>query len=97
MEYIVGTLIVGLTLSLIINPFFSKQTKLQVRDMDDELDHLSLEQLYATLNELEMEYNMGKLAKEDYQSLIKQYEQIAAQKLKEEAYAIDKDDETKEE
>ena len=87
MEYIVSALIVGLVLYLVIHPFFSKQTSIVVKEWDKQLDHVTLEQVYATLNELEMEYNMGKLSAESYQSLIKQYEQMATQKLKEEAYA----------
>jgi len=85
--YIVSALIVGLCLYLVVQPFFSGQKQWRIDEVKDDLDDLTLEQAYATINELEMEYNMGKLQEKDYQSLKGQYERIAAKKLKEDAYA----------
>src|SRR5690625_4469566 len=85
MEYVVSILIVSLCLYLIIRPFFQKETRWQTEDLKDDLDNLNLEQIYATINELEMEYNMGKIPQEDYHRSKEQYERTAAQKLKEEA------------
>ncbi|PYZ93399.1 hypothetical protein CR194_09455 [Salipaludibacillus keqinensis] len=91
MGYIVSTLIVGLCLYLVIQPFLSgKKQRWRTDELKDDLDDLTLEQAYATINELEMEYNMGKLPEKDYQSLKNQYERIAAKKLKEDAYSFER-------
>ena len=82
MGYLVSALLIGLCLYLILRPFFNQKTGWQTDELKDDLDTLSLEQIYATLNEAEMEYNMGKLPEEDYNLLKRQYEQIAAAKLK---------------
>lgn len=41
----------------------------------------NLKHLYVTINEIEMDYNMGKLSKEDYLELRKRYEVLIASKL----------------
>ncbi|MCE7792814.1 hypothetical protein K8O68_10345 [Salipaludibacillus sp. CUR1] len=86
MGYFVSALIVGLCLYLVIQPFFTNKKEWRRDEVKDDLDSMTLEQAYATINELEMEFNMGKLPEKDYQSLKAQYERIAASKLKEEAY-----------
>ncbi|WP_280772242.1 hypothetical protein [Salipaludibacillus daqingensis] len=97
MGYIVSTLIVGLCLYLVIQPFLSgKKQQWRTDELKDDLDDLTLEQAYATINELEMEYNMGKLPEKDYQSLKNQYERIAAKKLKEDAYSSETESKTDE-
>jgi len=96
MGYVVSTLIVSLCLYLIIRPFFEKETQWQTENLKDDLDELNLEQIYATLNELEMEYNMGKIPEKDYDKSKEQYERMAAHKLKEEAYTADETGEAKE-
>lgn len=87
MAYIVSALIVGLCLYFILRPFFSKEANLQTDAIVDDLEVLTLDQIYATLNELEMEFHMGKLSEQNYKNLKSQYEYMAAEKLKEEAYA----------
>ncbi|SES42133.1 hypothetical protein [Salipaludibacillus aurantiacus] len=87
MGYFVSALIVGLCLYLVIQPFFTNKKEWRRDEVKDDLDSMTLEQAYATINELEMEFNMGKLPEKDYQTLKAQYERIAASKLKEEAYA----------
>jgi hypothetical protein len=86
MGYFVSALIVGLCIYLVIQPFFTNKKEWRRDEVKDDLDDITLEQAYATINELEMEFNMGKLPEKDYQSLKAQYERIAASKLKEEAY-----------
>ncbi|UCZ52499.1 hypothetical protein LGQ02_16905 [Bacillus shivajii] len=82
MAYITSLLIVALCGYLIIMPFLQKKQRWQTTDIKDDLYELSKEQIFATLNELEMEYNMGKLPAEDYKHMKSQYEKLAAQKLK---------------
>lgn len=41
----------------------------------------NLKHLYVTINEIEMDYNMGKISKEDYMELKKQYEVLIASKF----------------
>ncbi|MCM3665459.1 hypothetical protein M3204_13655 [Mesobacillus subterraneus] len=47
------------------------------------------EVLMTTLNEIEFEYNMGKLSKKDYMELKKQYELQAAAVMKNEAGIVE--------
>ncbi|MCR6108778.1 hypothetical protein HXA35_00165 [Bacillus sp. A301a_S52] len=87
MAYVVSALLIGLCLYLVIQPFFVSQKEWQVDALIDDLDTITLEQIYATLNELDMEYNMGKVPESEYDKLKSQYEKIAVTLLKEEAYA----------
>lgn len=89
MGYIVSFLIVVLCLYLIIRPFFQEDRKWRRDGFEDDLDQLTLEQIYVTLNELEMEHNMRKLPDKEYNDMKKLYEKLAAQKLKEEAFQKD--------
>ena len=93
MAYIVSALIVGLCLYFILRPFFTKETSLRTNTIENDLEGFTLDQIYATLNELEMEFHMGKLSEQNYKHLKSQYEYMAAEKLKEEAYM---DEESKE-
>ncbi|WP_139192801.1 hypothetical protein [Anaerobacillus arseniciselenatis] len=80
MGYIVSFLILAFCLYLVITPLLRpKQATRSMESMEDEFDHISIESVYATLNELEMDYNMQKLSDEDYQRLKKDYEELAAE------------------
>jgi cytochrome c-type biogenesis protein CcmI len=81
MAVILSVIIVAFSLYLVISPLLRKNnTKLSV-EIKDDTDEISLQSLYATLNELEMDYNMQKLSEEDYQKLKAQYERHASELL----------------
>jgi hypothetical protein len=81
MAVILSVLIIAFSLYLVITPLLRKNnTKLSVKVVDDT-DEISIQSLYATLNELEMDYNMQKLSEEDYKKLKAQYERHAAELL----------------
>jgi len=83
MGYFVSAIIISFCLYLIIRPFFNKEVNWQQGEIKYDLDNLTMEQIYATLNEIDMEYHMGKLPKDEFEKVKKQYERMAAQKLKE--------------
>jgi len=84
MEYLTALLIIALVLYLVINPFFSNRRDWNPEELKDDLDEVTKEQVFITLNELEMEYNMGKLPEKDFKRMKKQYEALAIEKVKEE-------------
>lgn len=84
MEYLTALLIIALVLYLVINPFFSNRRDWNPDELKDDLDEVTKEQVFITLNELEMEYNMGKLPEKDFKRMKKQYEALAIEKVKEE-------------
>ncbi len=47
------------------------------------------EELLATLNEIEFDYQMGKLDHQDYHNLKRHYERLAIQKIREEEEEVD--------
>lgn len=95
MAYFTSLLLVALVLYLVVQPFFSKGKKWDTVEIKDDLDDATKEQLYATINELEMEYNMGKLPKEDFERMKKYYEIAVAQKIREEEALKEKEIEGK--
>lgn len=50
--------------------------------IEDDLDDVTLSGIYATMNELDMEYEMGKLAEDDYRSMKRNYESLAIEALR---------------
>lgn len=86
MVYFTSFLIVALILYLVINPFFSTDNDWESEEIKDDLEEVTLEQLYVTINELEMEYNMGKVSKTDFEKLKAHYEVLAVKKLKERSH-----------
>lgn len=81
MSIVLSILIVAFSLYLVVTPLLRKtKTQLNVTIKDDT-DDISLKSIYATLNELEMDYHMKKLSEEDYQKLKAQYENYAAELL----------------
>lgn len=79
MAYIVSLLIVALCLYMVIVPLLKKKVAIKQVDVETEFDDTSLKHIYATLNELEMDYNMQKLTDEDYGRLKSEYEKFAAE------------------
>lgn len=77
---ITSILIAFLAIYLVINPLYQKKLdeKTIIEETSEEQD---LKYLYVTLNEIEMEYNMGKLSEKDYQELRIQYETLIADQL----------------
>jgi Fe2+ or Zn2+ uptake regulation protein len=93
MAYIVSLLILAFCLYLVITPLLKpKQKTVQVKDIEEEFDGITLPSVYATLNELEMDYNMKKLSDEDYQRLKSEYEHLAAELIAKEKRKDEKTD-----
>jgi competence protein ComGC len=87
-------LILAIAIAIFIAlPFFRKrfeelpqeETNNSKNLLEEELRKLNLEKesLYAALKELDFDYSMGKLSKEDYEELDKKYKLRAASVLKE--------------
>lgn len=76
MEYLIAVLLGFLALSLVIAPFFKSSEGLPVESGNAELQELLAEKqaLYAAIKELELDYQAGKLALEDYQQTRRSYE-----------------------
>lgn len=85
MTYFTGLLIVIFILYLVINPLFSESKKWDPDEIKDDLDEITKEQLFVAINELEMEYNMGKIPTKDFENLKDQYHVLAIKKVKEES------------
>lgn len=77
-------------LYLVLSPFMEKteMTSLENSKAND-LDEISQEELYAVLNELEMDYKMNKLSEDDYKGMKRLYEEKIVELLDKEKY-IDK-------
>jgi len=75
-EYLIAALLAFLALSLVIAPFFKSSEGLPVESESAELQELLAEKqaLYAAIKELELDYQAGKLALEDYQQTRRGYE-----------------------
>ncbi|PLR79454.1 hypothetical protein CU633_00315 [Bacillus sp. V3-13] len=78
---IIGSIVMITCVYFIIAPFFNG--KYQFASTGGKLeDGLSLEAVYAELNELEMDYLMKKISKEDFEQMKSHYNCVAAQLLK---------------
>ncbi|WLR55992.1 hypothetical protein LC048_03215 [Mesobacillus subterraneus] len=53
--------------------------------METESEKLTLEQVYSAVNELEMDFLMKKITREDFEKLKEDYQLLAVEMLKEEA------------
>jgi len=54
-------------LYLVLSPFMEKSEMTSLENSKaNDLDEISQEELYAVLNELEMDYKMNKLSEDDY-------------------------------
>lgn len=76
-------LIIG-CLYLILMPFASKRALAMDNPAVFVDDKIKKEELYATLNEIEMDYKMNKLSLDDYQNMKKTYELEVATIIKNE-------------
>ncbi len=81
MDIVVSLLIVAFCLYLVASPLLRKKDAQLALEITDDTDEFSIKNIYATLNELEMDYHMKKLSEEDYLKLKSQYERIAAELL----------------
>lgn len=77
---ITSILIVGLAIYLVVNPLYQRNTKSEMIDEETSKEP-DIKHIYATLNEIEMDYNMGKLTEKDFQELRTQYESLIAGQL----------------
>lgn len=81
MAIVLSIIIVAFSLYLVVTPLLRKNNiKLPV-EIKDDTEEISLKSVYATLNELEMDYHMQKLSEEDYHKLKNQYERQAVELL----------------
>ncbi|UTW70578.1 hypothetical protein KHA80_10340 [Anaerobacillus sp. HL2] len=83
-EYITSVLIVAFCLYLVVTPLLKKREVSTAIELKDDTDEIQLKNIYATLNELEMDFHMQKLSEEDYKRSKAQYEKVAAEILEEE-------------
>lgn len=88
MEYVVSLLIIAFCLYLVVPPLL--KPKVKTAEIKEEMDEMTIKNVYATLNELEMDFNMQKLSEEDYTKLKAQYERIAAELIAKEKKAAEK-------
>ena len=81
---IIGSLVIITCFYFIISPFFSSG-EVPAAEMETEGDKLTLEQVYSAVNELEMDFLMKKITREDFEKMKEDYQLLAAEMLKEEA------------
>ncbi|WP_102263938.1 hypothetical protein [Mesobacillus jeotgali] len=80
---IIGSLVIITCFYFIISPFFSSG-EVQAGEMETEGEKLTLEQVYSAVNELEMDFLMKKITREDFEKLKEDYQLLAAEMLKKE-------------
>ncbi|QED49031.1 hypothetical protein [Cytobacillus dafuensis] len=76
---IVGSAIVISCIYFIISPFFNNEKMVLAEGNEEEMP---LEMIYAAVNELEMDYLMKKITKEDFESMKNRYQSLAASYMK---------------
>lgn len=81
---IIGSLVIITCFYFIISPFFSSG-EVPAEGMETEGEKLTLEQVYNAVNEVEMDFLMKKITREDFEKLKENYQLLAAEMLKEEA------------
>jgi hypothetical protein len=84
MAIVLSLLIVAFSLYLVVTPLLRKNDIPLPVTIKDDTEEISIQNIYATLNELEMDYHMKKLSDEDYEKLKAQYERYAAELLEKE-------------
>ena len=80
---IIGSLVIITCFYFIISPFFSSG-EMPAGEMETEGEKLTLEQVYSAVNELEMDFLMKKITREDFEKLKEDYQLLAAEMLKKE-------------
>lgn len=81
---IIGSLVIITCFYFIISPFFSAG-EVPAAGLETESEKLTLEQIYSAVNELEMDFLMKKITREDFEKLKENYQLLGAELLKEEA------------
>lgn len=77
---ILTVVLVAVALFITINPLFSGKVPFTSGLKKEKLDKEALKEVvFTTLNEIELEYQMGKVTKEDYEVLKKKHEKQAAE------------------
>ncbi|MBT2638395.1 hypothetical protein [Bacillus sp. ISL-39] len=84
---IIGTLVIITCFYFIISPFFSAG-EVPASGVETESEKLTLEQVYSAVNELEMDFLMKKITREDFEKLKENYHLLAAEMLKEETEGL---------
>ncbi|MBT2680774.1 hypothetical protein J7E38_17320 [Bacillus sp. ISL-35] len=83
---IIGSLVIITCFYFIISPFFSSGES-QTTGTEAEGEKLTLEQVYSAVNELEMDFLMKKITREDFEKMKENY-QVFAALLKEETETL---------
>lgn len=86
---IIGSLVIITCFYFIISPFFSAG-EMPAAGMEAESEKLTLEQVYSAVNELEMDFLMKKITREDFEKLKENYQLLSAEMLKEETEGLKK-------
>lgn len=73
---IVSAAIIVTCLYFIVSPFFTSKRE-GANGVREENEMTSLEAVYATVNELEMDYLMKKIKEEDFKALKEKYQSLA--------------------
>ncbi|MBU8879823.1 hypothetical protein BGM26_12570 [Bacillus sp. FJAT-29790] len=76
-----GSIVIITCFYFIVAPFFSGEGNTLAAVDGNELE-LPLEMIYATVNELEMDFLMKKISEDDFQTLKKRYQLLAADYMK---------------
>ncbi|MCM3575791.1 MULTISPECIES: hypothetical protein [Mesobacillus] len=84
---IIGALVIITCFYFIISPFFSAG-EVPAEGVEAESEKLTLEQVYSAVNELEMDFLMKKITREDFEKLKENYQLLGAEMLKEETEVL---------
>jgi hypothetical protein len=86
--YLIASSVIILTcFYFIIIPFFQVKTKTAGTYVMEE-EHLTLEDVYSAVNELEMDYLMKKVAEQDFNQLKDKYQMLAAKLMNQEVKMV---------
>lgn len=80
---IIGSLVIITCFYFIISPFFTAG-EVSAAGPETEGEKLAIEQVYSAVNELEMDFLMKKITREDFEKLKENYQLLAAEMVKEE-------------
>lgn len=86
--YLIASSVIILTcFYFIIIPFFQVKTETAGTYVMEE-EHLTLEDVYSAVNELEMDYLMKKVAEQDFNQLKDKYQMLAAKLMNQEVKMV---------
>lgn len=80
---IICSIMVLICFYFIISPFFGPKEKIEFSKTNQE-NSITLDAIYATVNEMEMDLLMKKMAEEDFHRLKQQYQFLASEIMKKE-------------